>query len=123
MDGDAATSADVVALLVAVERLVDAHRDELDALNVFPVPDADTGRNVLATVRAARAAAEQADPAARRFLFVGYDGTILAFGDVLRDQLLYMSRCGINGFYLRSDQDPQTCLAAFDLYTTHYQYT
>ena len=66
MDGDAATSADVVALLVAVERLVDAHRDELDALNVFPVPDADTGRNVLATVRAARAAAEQADPAARR---------------------------------------------------------
>lgn len=51
---------EVVDLLVAVEHLVDAHRDELDALNVFPVPDADTGRNVLATVRAARAAAEQA---------------------------------------------------------------
>jgi dihydroxyacetone kinase-like predicted kinase len=50
----------VVELLVAVERLIVAHRDELDALNVFPVPDADTGRNVLATVRAARAAAEQA---------------------------------------------------------------
>lgn len=58
--------ADVVELLVAVERLVASHRDELDALNVFPVPDADTGRNVLATVRAARAAAEQARPGERR---------------------------------------------------------
>lgn len=54
--------AEVIDLLVAVERLVAAHRDELDELNVFPVPDADTGRNVLATVRAARAAAEQAGP-------------------------------------------------------------
>ena len=53
---------DVVDLLVAVEHVVAAHRSELDTLNVFPVPDADTGRNVLATVRAARAAAEQAAP-------------------------------------------------------------
>ena len=52
----------------------------------------------------------------------GYEGTILAYGDVLRDQLLYMSRCGINAFHLRADQDPRACLAAFDLYTTHYQY-
>ncbi len=51
----------VVDLLVAVERLLGHHRDELDALNVFPVPDADTGRNVLATVRSARAGAEQAE--------------------------------------------------------------
>lgn len=57
---------DVVGLLVAVERLVAAHREELDALNVFPVPDGDTGRNVLATVRAARVGAEQAAPGDRR---------------------------------------------------------
>lgn len=57
---------DVVDLLVAIERLVEAHSDELDTLNVFPVPDADTGRNVLATVRAARVAAEQANPDERR---------------------------------------------------------
>ena len=56
----------VVALLVAIERLIEAHADELDTLNVFPVPDADTGRNVLATVRSARAAAEQAAPGDRR---------------------------------------------------------
>ncbi|MGH3825291.1 MAG: DAK2 domain-containing protein [Pseudonocardiaceae bacterium] len=29
-----------------------AHRDEIDALNVFPVPDQDTGSNLLATMRA-----------------------------------------------------------------------
>ena len=52
----------------------------------------------------------------------GYRGTILAVGDVLRDQLLYMSRCGIDAFHLRADQDAHACLAAFDLYTTHYQY-
>lgn len=57
---------DVVDLLVAVERLIESHCDELDVLNVFPVPDADTGRNVLATVRSARVAAEQAAPAEQR---------------------------------------------------------
>jgi DAK2 domain fusion protein YloV len=34
------------------------HRDEINALNVFPVADADTGTNLLATMRAAVAAAE-----------------------------------------------------------------
>jgi uncharacterized protein len=29
-----------------------AHREEIDALNVFPVPDQDTGSNLLATMRA-----------------------------------------------------------------------
>ena len=29
-----------------------AHRDEIDALNVFPVPDQDTGSNLLAAMRA-----------------------------------------------------------------------
>ena len=35
----------------------------------------------------------------------GYEGMILGFGDVLRDQLMHMHRCGINGLYLREDQD------------------
>lgn len=61
-----AREAGVVALLVAVERLIEDHADAIDTLNVFPVPDADTGRNVLATVRAARAAAEQAPAGDRR---------------------------------------------------------
>ena len=32
---------------------LDAHRTELDALNVFPVADADTGTNLALTFRAA----------------------------------------------------------------------
>lgn len=51
---------DPLDLLLAVERLLSAHQDELDRSNVFPVPDADTGRNAVATVRAARVAVEQA---------------------------------------------------------------
>jgi uncharacterized protein (DUF934 family) len=52
----------------------------------------------------------------------GYGGDIYAFGDVLRDQLLYMKRVGINGFFLRADQSPQACLQAFGLYSAFYQY-
>ncbi len=38
-----------------------AHVDEVNALNVFPVPDGDTGSNMLATVRAALDAADALD--------------------------------------------------------------
>ena len=53
----------------------------------------------------------------------GYQGVLLVFGDVLRDQLLYLKRCGINAFYMREDQDLKASMAAFSLYTEHYQYT
>ena len=60
---------------------------------------------------------------ARRFRALwGYTGPIIAFGDVLRDQLHYMQRSGFNGFLLRPDQDPKACLAAFSLFTEPYQY-
>jgi DAK2 domain fusion protein YloV len=36
--------------------LLDAHRAEIDALNVYPVPDSDTGSNLLTTMQAADAA-------------------------------------------------------------------
>ncbi len=50
-----------------------------------------------------------------------YTGEIRAIGDVLRDQLYYMSRCGFNSFALRHDQDPDTCLRAFEDFSTGYQ--
>ena len=37
---------------------LEAHVDEINALNVYPVPDGDTGSNMLATVRAALEEAE-----------------------------------------------------------------
>ena len=45
------------AFRAAVANL-EAHVDEINALNVFPVPDGDTGSNMLATVRAALEEAE-----------------------------------------------------------------
>jgi uncharacterized protein len=43
---------------------LEAAVDEVNALNVFPVPDGDTGSNMMATVRAALAEAEAAGPRA-----------------------------------------------------------
>jgi DAK2 domain fusion protein YloV len=61
---------DGAGLLAAFRAAVDnlaAHVDEVNALNVFPVPDGDTGTNMLATVRAALVEAEAvADPSADR---------------------------------------------------------
>jgi DAK2 domain fusion protein YloV len=47
----------LAAFRAAVGNL-EAHVDEVNALNVFPVPDGDTGSNMLATVQAALAEAE-----------------------------------------------------------------
>jgi fatty acid kinase len=44
----------------AVERLGE-HRAEIDAINVFPVPDSDTGRNMLLTLRAAEQTLDELD--------------------------------------------------------------
>ena len=56
----------LAAYRAAVENLA-AHVDEVNALNVFPVPDGDTGSNMLATVKAALAEAEAiSDPSADR---------------------------------------------------------
>ncbi|HEU0245203.1 MAG TPA: DAK2 domain-containing protein, partial [Candidatus Limnocylindrales bacterium] len=41
---------------------LEANVDEINSLNVFPVPDGDTGTNMLATVRAALEEADKAGP-------------------------------------------------------------
>lgn len=51
----------------------------------------------------------------------GYRGEIRAVGDVLRDQLLFMARCGFDAFELRADRDLADALAAFDEFTESYQ--
>ena len=60
---------------------------------------------------------------ARELREIGYKGEVRAIGDVLRDQLFYMSRCGFNAFQLRHDQDPEDCLAAFEDFQTTYTAT
>ena len=52
---------------------------------------------------------------------LNYQGEIRAIGDVLRDQLFYMSRCGFNTFAIRHDQDPNACIQALSDFSTGYQ--
>ena len=52
----------------------------------------------------------------------GFKDTILAYGDVLRDQLLLMHRSGVNAFYMREGQDEVAALEAFNRYEDQYQY-
>lgn len=51
----------------------------------------------------------------------GYRGELRAVGDVLRDQLYFLHRCGFDAFALRADQDATAALRAFDDYTVSYQ--
>ena len=50
-----------------------------------------------------------------------YNGQMRAVGDVLRDQLFYMRRCGFNAYAMRNDQDLETSLAAFNDFHEAYQ--
>lgn len=47
---------------------------------------------------------------------LGFAGELRAVGDVLRDQLYFLHRCGFNAFSLRPDQDLAAALDAFGDY-------
>lgn len=51
----------------------------------------------------------------------GWTGALMACGDVLRDQLLLLERCGFDTFWLRDDQDLDASLAAFGDFSENYQ--
>ena len=51
----------------------------------------------------------------------GYRGELRAFGDVGRDQLFYLARCGFDSFKLAPQHDPEAALASFTDFTVRYQ--
>ena len=51
----------------------------------------------------------------------GFKGELRAVGDVLLDELFYMSRVGFDAFALRDDQDLDACLKVFDTFSEVYQ--
>ncbi|MGD9943786.1 MAG: DUF934 domain-containing protein [Burkholderiaceae bacterium] len=51
----------------------------------------------------------------------GWQGELRAVGDILRDQLFYLSRCGFDTFALRDDQDVGEALTAFGDFSEVYQ--
>jgi len=50
-----------------------------------------------------------------------YQGEVRAIGDVLRDQLFFMRRCGFDAFALREDRDPTEALESFNDFSNTYQ--
>lgn len=51
----------------------------------------------------------------------GYKGELRAIGDVLRDQVRLMARCGFDAFAVRADKDIHDAVKAFDDFTVQYQ--
>ncbi|HLV16378.1 MAG TPA: DUF934 domain-containing protein [Pseudomonas sp.] len=51
----------------------------------------------------------------------GYRGEIRAIGDVLRDQLFFMRRCGFDAYAVRADRDPYDALEGLKDFTVTYQ--
>jgi len=51
----------------------------------------------------------------------GYTGELRAVGEVLADQLQYMSRCGIDAFALAEGKDVAAAIRALDDFSVTYQ--
>ena len=51
----------------------------------------------------------------------GFKGELRAIGDILRDQLHYLHRCGFDAFALRSDRSLEDALKAFADFSDAYQ--
>lgn len=52
---------------------------------------------------------------------LGYRGELRAVGNVLRDQLFYMARCGFDSFALEAGKDIEGALSALDDFSVAYQ--
>ena len=51
----------------------------------------------------------------------GYTGELRATGDVLRDQIFFMHRCGFDAYEIREDRSIEDALEAFDEFSVTYQ--
>jgi uncharacterized protein (DUF934 family) len=51
----------------------------------------------------------------------GWKGELRAIGDIQRDQLYYLSRCGFDSFLLNDGLDAQDALSAFNDFSEAYQ--
>jgi DAK2 domain fusion protein YloV len=70
------TASDLDAALRVAEGWLAANRDAVNAINVYPVPDGDTGTNMLLTLRAALQAADEAGSATAEAGVGGYTAAV-----------------------------------------------
>jgi uncharacterized protein (DUF934 family) len=50
-----------------------------------------------------------------------YKGDLRAIGDVLRDQLYFLQRCGMSSYEVREDKDIEDALKGLEDFTVRYQ--
>ncbi len=50
-----------------------------------------------------------------------YTGDLRAVGDVLRDQLYFMQRCGISSFLIKEEKDIEDAMRGFSDFSVKYQ--
>ncbi|MDE2260785.1 MAG: DUF934 domain-containing protein [Betaproteobacteria bacterium] len=50
-----------------------------------------------------------------------YQGEIRAMGDVFKETLHYLARCGFNAFALRPGESPESALSGLDVFSEAYQ--
>lgn len=51
----------------------------------------------------------------------GYKNELRAFGDVLRDQLFFLKRCGFNSYMIRADRNSEDAIASLKDFSQPYQ--
>ncbi len=51
----------------------------------------------------------------------GYKNELRAFGDVLRDQLFFLKRCGFNSYVIRADRNAEEAIASLKDFSQPYQ--
>lgn len=81
----------------------------------------DFGKLALIAVRFPKFTDGRGYSIARLARRLGWTGELRAVGDVLRDQLFFMARCGFDAYALRADQDAASALSAFSDFSAPYQ--
>lgn len=51
----------------------------------------------------------------------GFKGEVRAVGDVFKDTLYYLKRCGFDSYAVRSDKDPADAMEALNTFSQPYQ--
>ncbi|MCD6567687.1 MAG: DAK2 domain-containing protein [Dehalococcoidia bacterium] len=91
---------DLKEALEGAELYIEQHVDEVNKLNIFPVPDGDTGVNMFLTIRAAVEEAEKAGPSAGEVAASAARGALLgARGNsgVILSQIMRGAAKGLEG--------------------------
>src|SRR5205823_7313539 len=98
-----------IGVWLAPDELASAIRDDLDKFGVIAIsfPKFTDGRGYSIAFNLRRR--------------LGYQGELRAIGDVLRDQLFQMQRCGFDAYAPRQDRNIHDALKGLSVFSETYQ--